>query len=798
MANATNGKVVSLGDHPRARSRLSPQESAGVVRDCRELALTRIVASLSGMMDRIEDDLFELAEKTHDREAQNVYLDARASARENRPLIEASFRSHFIELFNRKVRGEPMAPGSNAAGAPSSELSLVNDEELEGTLQASDMARKLSNQCEAELYALSQRFGFLLERPEMKDDANPLSPATVCAALKDACDKIDTGFKVRMALLKQFEGYVAVDLQRVYHDLNAHLVQRQILPEIRPVARKNPRGPQAANTGRGPGAAPGGSGGAAASGSDTTGPNSDIFQTLAKFLGTPQGGGAAPAGGMPAGAGAVGATGFSGGGGGFAGGGGGGGAAGMAGFPAILGGISGTAGTPGTPGSAVTVPPTFLAELTRMHHIVAETDAPIGELVNVLRNLRASAQVAALPTVDATTIDIVAMLFDYIFVDEDIPGNVKAMLGRLQIPLLKVAMLDKAFFSAKQHPARRLVDCMAEAAIGLDERSAKGEATVRTIERTVQRVLDEFDTDIGLFETLRSDVEAFLQEQKRHEEVVVERSARYIEERERQEIARLTAEDEIARRLETRVWVPPAVRGMLTTTWVKAMAHVHLNEGEGSPPWQQLVLTMEDLLWSVEPKAQSDDRKRLVTMLPGMLKNVQTGLLRAEVTEEGRDVFLGQLVDCHAAAVKAGLRGLAAMPPGAADPEPDIPTPPSIERSVVPAGDMQVDEIRLKKTRVKGEVRNVFTRTGVWTNLARGTWVEFRNGDSVPVRARLTWISPQKGVYLFTNALGVGNAISISPEALAEQLRRGEARLLDSAPLVDRAVDSMLANLRAA
>jgi len=433
-----------------------------------------------------------------------------------------------------------------------------------------------------------------------------------------------------------------------------------------------------------------------------------------------------------------------------------------------------------------------------MHHIVAETDAPIGDLVNVLRNLRASAQVAALPTVDATTIDIVAMLFDYIFVDEDIPGNVKAMLGRLQIPLLKVAMLDKAFFSAKQHPARRLVDCMAEAAIGLDERSAKGEATVRTIERTVQRVLNEFDTDIALFETLRSDVEAFLQEQKRHEEVVVERSARYIEERERQEIARLTAEDEIARRLETRAWVPPAVREMLTTTWVKAMAHVHLNEGEGSPPWQQLALTMEDLLWSVEPKVQSDERKRLVTMLPGMLKNVQTGLLRAEVTDEGRDVFLGSLVDCHAAAVKAGLRGLAALPAMPPEPQPDFPPQPSIERSVVPAGDMQVEEIRLKKTRVKGEVRNVFTRTGVWTNLQRGTWVEFRNGDSVPVRARLTWISPQKGVYLFTNALGVGNAISITPEALAEQLRRGEARLIDSAPLVGRAVDSMLHDLRGA
>jgi hypothetical protein len=100
--------------------------------------------------------------------------------------------------------------------------------------------------------------------------------------------------------------------------------------------------------------------------------------------------------------------------------------------------------------------------------------------------------------------------------------------------------------------------------------------------------------------------------------------------------------------------------------------------------------------------------------------------------------------------------------------------------------------------RVKGAVRNVFTRTGIWTNLERGTWVEFRNGESVPARARLTWISPAKGVYLFTNQIGTGNAISISPEALAEQLRRGEARLLDSAPLVGRAVDSMLANLRGA
>jgi hypothetical protein len=92
-------------------------------------------------------------------------------------------------------------------------------------------------------------------------------------------------------------------------------------------------------------------------------------------------------------------------------------------------------------------------------------------------------------------------------------------------------------------------------------------------------------------------------------------------------------------------------------------------------------------------------------------------------------------------------------------------------------------------------VRNVFTRTGIWTNLQRGTWVEFAGGSGVK-RARLTWISPNKGVYLFTNPLSAEAAVSISPEALAEQMRLGEARMLDDAPLVERAVGSMLATLR--
>jgi hypothetical protein len=160
------------------------------------------------------------------------------------------------------------------------------------------------------------------------------------------------------------------------------------------------------------------------------------------------------------------------------------------------------------------------------------------------------------------TIDIIAMLFDNIFEDSHIPSSAKALLGRLQIPTLKVALLDKSFFSSKAHPARRLLDLLAQAAIGVDEGSSRESPALAMIEGVVDRVLAEFETDLALFEEMAQRVAAFIEQQKSAEGAIVERSARLIEERERDEIAREVAEQEIGRRLESRAGVPPAVREM--------------------------------------------------------------------------------------------------------------------------------------------------------------------------------------------------------------------------------------------
>jgi hypothetical protein len=723
MAIVPPNNVVSLDAHARARVRLTPQESAGVLADCRDMAIERIGQALGGVLDRVEDELFALAEQSRDRETQDLYLDARTHARERRPVIEAAFRRQFLAFFNRKAKGGSGAPRDDKAPQA---LALVGDEELEQVLAVQAMATRLKAACEGEIGALSQRFGFLLENPDLADDANPMSTETVCGALKDACDQIEAGWKVRLTLLRVLEGQVASDLLRVYRDLNAHLVERQILPDIRPSFRR-----QASTAAPGPKGPP------------------DVYAALAQMLEA-----AAPAG-APV-------------------------AAAASHAPAQV--------SPATRG--------FVHSLTALQQPQGQAEAA-GEFANVLRQLKSAPQSAALSGVDAMTIDLVAMLFDFVFEDRQIPAVVKAALGRLQIPTLKVALLDRAFFSSRAHPARQLLDRLARAAIGLDESSARGTATLARIEEVVGRVIREFDDDLVLFVTLAAEMEVFLAGRDTAEDAIAERTARLVEERERVEIARALAEEEVDRRLAARGWVPEAVRVMLEDAWARGLAQVHVAHGEGSREWCAMLATVDELLWSIEPKTDAQDRRRLVTGLPALIRDLQAGMGRAGVEDAMREAFLGALVDCHADAVRAGLKGVAlAGQPRAQDAAtPRRPVAPELEREVVPAGDIRVEEIRLRAQRGRAAVRNVFTRTGIWTNVKRHTWVEFKRDAGRVMRARLTWISPAKGVYLFTNS-ETDVAISVSPEALAEQMRLGEARIVDDAPLVDRAVDSMLASLR--
>jgi len=170
---------------------------------------------------------------------------------------------------------------------------------------------------------------------------------------------------------------------------------------------------------------------------------------------------------------------------------------------------------------------------------------------NVVRELKSSSLGNQVDQTDGVTIDIVAMLFDQIFGDERVPDALKGLIGRLQIPVVKVAVLDKRFFSKKSHPARRMLDTLGEFALGLDESFDQSSPLYKKIADIISRLLEDFVDDVDIFESLQSELLAVIQDENKRAEIAAKEMARKIAYKERLEVGKAIAQLEIKTRAQT-------------------------------------------------------------------------------------------------------------------------------------------------------------------------------------------------------------------------------------------------------
>jgi Protein of unknown function (DUF1631) len=842
----------------QGRRKLSA-ESTGVINSCRDMALTRMCTALGEAFDKIEDELFEMASNAAERDTQNLYLEARGQAREKRRDIEAAFRNQFVQFFEKKVTGgeEGEAKKGSTGRFNFEQLSLVADDTLDENIAVNDIAKRLTDKCDEELRALSQRMGFLLSEPEMADEANPIAPDTIVRALKAACDQMTAGFQTKLTVLKLVEQHMAQDMLKVYRDINTHLVAHKILPTIRPTFRK-----AQTHIVRKPGAAAGttaatsatASEGAVAAGSaGNAGATTDfaagmgdipplwasmpqgqmpgntaaeIFHTLQQLMaGSTQFNFSAPAEYTSVTTGSFAPV-----------------------PPSTLSAASSAAVSSAGASSAGLTTDALIASLSQLQHqLFSEASStlhameasrnfvpgltPVADL-NMLREMKSQGLVKGSNQIDAMTIDIVALLFDYVFDDRAIPDTIKALIARLQIPVLKVAIIDKTFFSKKNHPVRRLLDILADASLAFAGEASREDPLYKKIENIVDRIHNEFETDIGFIDSMIGEFEQFLRDRETANAEVVEQSARAMHEREKREMARLIAQSETDQRAESHD-LPQPVANMLRGPWARVLERVYLRDGGRNARFQEALDTADQLVWSVAPKADASARRDLVAALPVMLRRLQDGMDIAAVEKTERDRFFAVLVDCHAAAVKAGLRGESVAAMFAATHKDDAVAPlfekliaEERAREAAAAAINRSGVARIQFTEQGVEIEEVVAAadgaTSTTTSIAsgnaapstdnapaefdlittieplkRGTWVEFLHNGTDKIRAKLSWVSPLKGVYLFTNP-GATEALSISPDALHQQLQSGAARIIEGSSLIERAVDRMVSSLSGA
>jgi hypothetical protein len=396
---------------------------------------------------------------------------------------------------------------------------------------------------------------------------------------------------------------------------------------------------------------------------------------------------------------------------------------------------------------------------------------------------------------DEDTIDLVGMLFEFILQDRNLPAQMQALLGRLQIPFLKVAILDKHLFAQKTHPARQLLDTMAEACMGWSEESDKDHRLYDKVKHTIESLLKEFDDDLGIFERARVDFETFLEANKKRAELAEQRAAEATRGREKLHEARRISAREILKRVDGKQ-LPDIVHNVLTRPWANYLVLTLLRQGEDSNEWRQALRFADEFAWSAEPKTTDAERTRLKGILPALEKNLRHGLatvayhendvtqLMHELNAFYRNALAGETAALHSKDEQGSsfeiVSKAAATAAAVESPVEEIVMADAEESA--PEANYDADDECLKQAK----------------EMKVGTWVEFTDAATGnKERAKLSWISPISSKYLFVNRKG----LKVSDKtvfALAAEIRRGDAVVLEEVPLFDRALDAIVERLKAA
>jgi hypothetical protein len=277
--------------------------------------------------------------------------------------------------------------------------------------------------------------------------------------------------------------------------------------------------------------------------------------------------------------------------------------------------------------------------------------AAAASMTNVLKELKTSNVGQSMGQVDAMTLDIVSMLFDELFSDAKVPIALKGIIGRLQLPMLKVALQDKDLFTKKEHPARKLLDTLGQIGYRLPADFDESAPLFTRLEGMVQRIVDGFQESTEIFDTVRAELEEIIAEYDAKIAEDMKKEQARLERAEKLALAKSVAEHEITRRVEGK-GAPKAVVDFLAQQWIKYLIILYARGGE-TDEFRTALETVDQLLWSLEPKATVEDRRKLASSIPKILKGVRTGVAASGIYEATCTEFFGALMKCHTEVMQA-------------------------------------------------------------------------------------------------------------------------------------------------
>jgi len=707
-------------------------------------------------------------------------------------------------------------------------LSLVEYGDMEFSTLMERASARLRNAVDDEYTSIKLRLANLVRESEIRDPENPFRPVIFFRAVYLGLERIGTAKADLLRVTKRFDTALVAPVAAAYAAVDRYLASQGISAEMTR-QQQPPRGDHNAMGGRNTIASPFGS--TVVPGMLTGNPMTvggmrfvtgfsaeqmlnALYQRMQLVstpmpLGMPMGGGAAQVpGGRYAPAPTIGggvAPGLPGVGG------------APMGMPAggvPLGGVP-LGGMPG--GQGIVIDPALLAALNDAQRLGAiavaavQQGQPPPDLAVDPVQLRAKVADKATKQIDKLTIEIVGLLFDRINQDKHVPPQIKQLLQRLQFPLIKVALVDPELFVSPHQPARELLDRIAATSVGWTPEGEQNQHYLAEVQKAVHTVLAATEEGLIPFQRALEGFEKYLLDENTRDDDPVSRAKRALAEAEELEVLAINATIKIRSAFDG-VLLESYLREFLLETWSRVLVAATLRDKTDSGVMRKYLSIVPDLVWSVQPKINPEDRKRLVTTIPPVLTVLREGLVLVEWPKSRMQEFFARLMNSHAQAVKAlelahgsptpsafeastlriKLDGLRITPDDLPPPDgAEMTIPDEMVKHAIAAAHLDVNYLTAGQIVVLGEDTDLDKRIA---SFKRGDWFDLRMNETAE-RVQLRWFTPRRALYLFSSAQGK-KTHSLTPATLRQFLRDGRIAPVEGVPLFDRALREMMDELQ--
>jgi len=633
--------------------------------ELRTATTRRLLPLLGQVMEKTDDALFDVWQQGASGNSQQVLFDALRELRRQRSIIEGAVSERVGESFAALAKSRQEAEDEYSAAPLDLEFSLLDSDVLEEQLTCDRLAAAVERRY-ADAYArLLRGLSQVTERADLAIVDTPLSPLRIARGWRDALAPVLEKIEWRLVAFKHLERVLISDLGAVIDEVCRLMAARGIVitqPAARPrrmvmpassAAGRAPQPAQAAwdggenqvpqrlsnqemeNAGFFAGhamdmAASGGFGGGG--GGESSGPD-PVYEAMremfAAYLGNVRNN------------------------------------------PSALAKPDNGHGQPATPhidsASAVLV----LSRLQRQPTaalMAAVDDRQVefvsllrGEIVNTAIALGRAPAGAKLEAHDEQGLTMVGMLFDTMLDQGHFSREVRERLVRLYVPYAKVALLDRRMFAHKLHPARRLLNLLAESSDGNAGDAPAERELLTKVFSVSERLIDSFEEDVAVFTAAEAEFSDFLSRHRRRIGLAEQRAAEAQRGRERLEEARLEVTLELDSLVGKRQ-VPKPIGEFFRRDWTHHLTMVALRDGvesdafrDARAPGVKLWMAMLGCESGTSPPLDLAEQ-----LLPAMMSAGQ-----------GEDVARAALVD-----VMAALR--ASMPKPAPPLAATIPIPAPI------------------------------------------------------------------------------------------------------------------------